>query len=164
MTTTRATFEPQSAAYPASNFPQFLKLAAGGTDLRDALGFDATTSESCFWTFVAPQGITAPLTAVVTFSAATATTGTFQPDVSLEAVSSGDSLDLDSASSFDTANAGAATTVAATAGFPLSISVTVTNNDSIVAGDLCRLKLARNISDTAAGDIYVYSVELRDAA
>jgi len=49
------------------------------------------------------------------------------------------------------------------------ISVTLTNNDSIAVGDLCRLRLNRDadgsaITDSATGDAYVLGVELRDAA
>lgn len=159
MTTLRYDFLPGSAEFPTSNFPQYLKV-----NDRDVLAFDATTSENCSWSFAAPQGVTTPLTAVVHFMAASATSGTFQPDVSIEAITPGDATDLDAGTSFDTVNAGAATTVPGTAGFEQVVSITLTNNDSIAAGDRCRLKLARNISDTAAGDIYVLGVELRDAA
>jgi predicted RecA/RadA family phage recombinase len=47
------------------------------------------------------------------------------------------------------------------------VSVTLTNADSIAAGDLVRVSVTRavaNAADTATGDCYVLAVELRDAA
>lgn len=58
------------------------------------LAFDASTSETAYWTFVAPQGITT-LTAVISYAMASATTGGVAFDVALEAISSGDALDTD---------------------------------------------------------------------
>jgi hypothetical protein len=43
------------------------------------------------------------------------------------------------------------------------VSVTLTNADSIAAGDYVRISLARDISDTFAADAYVTLVEIREA-
>jgi hypothetical protein len=87
-------------------------------------------------------------------------------DATLEAITSGDgSPDTDSAESLDTANASAATAVPGTAGLLSQLSITLTNNDSIAAGDYCRLRIRRtgsSGSDTATGDALVFAVELRD--
>ena len=157
---TRAIFTPESAAFPSSNFAALAQDAQG----RMYLAFDAGTSESCYWTFVAPQGLTGPLVAVITYRAASATTGTAQFNAAVEAISDGDAVDTDAGSSFDTDNTPTAVTVPGTAGHIDQVSATLTNNDSIAAADLCRLRLSRNIADTAAGDIQVLAVELRDAA
>lgn len=157
---TRATLLPQSAEFPSANFPA---LGQDGQN-RFYLGFDATTSETCYWTFIAPQGFTGTKTAVVTYRAASATSGTFQFDVALEAITDGDATDTDAASSFATVNTSSAATVPATAGYIDQVSVTLTNDDSVAVGDYCRLSLARNIADSATGDIQVLAVELRDAA
>lgn len=160
MTTTRFEFTPGGAEYPSSNFPEYRPVNA-----RPVLAFDAATNETCYWTFVAPQGITTPLTAIVSIMMASATSGDVDIDVALEAVTSGDSTDLDAATSFDTANSTDNTTVPGTAGYMTQISVTLTNADSIAAGDLVRLSLTRDAaSDTASGDMYVLAVELRDSA
>lgn len=156
-------FLPESANLPSSNMP------APGVDgqLRPFLGFDASTDESCDWTFLAPQGITTPLTAVVTYRMASATSGNIIVQAALEAITDGDTTDTDAASSFDTANSSSATAVPGTAGYIDQVSVTLTNNDSIAAGDYCRLRFNRdadNGSDTATGDLQVLAIELRDAA
>lgn len=157
---TRAIFLPESAAFPTTNFPAFQQDAQG----RTYLAFDASTAETCYWTFAAPQGLTGTLTALLTYRAASATSGTAQFDLSIEAITDGDTVDTDSASSFDTANTPTAVTVPGTAGYIDQITATLTNADSIAVGDLCRLRLARNTADTAAGDLQVLAVELRDAA
>lgn len=161
MTTTRAVFTPFAAEFPASNYPQLLL-----NNQRPALAFDAATSEACYWTFVAPQGITTPLTAVITYCMASATSGAVYFRGYIEAITAADATDTDATTSFDSANSGNGT-VPATAGYIQQISITLTNNDSITAGDYVRFQLDRdaaNASDTATGDAYVYLVEIRDAA
>lgn len=157
---TRANFLPVSAEFSASAFPQLGQDGQG----RMYLAFDAAVNETCHWTFVAPQGLTAPLTLLVTYRAASATSGTALFAAALEAISDGDVVDTDLASSFAADNTPAAPTVPATAGYIDQLSITLTNNDAIAAGDYCRLRLNRDVADTAAGDLHVLAVELRDAA
>lgn len=161
---TRAIFLPYAAEFPAANFPQ-LTLS----NRRPVLGFDAATDESCFWTGVAPQGFTGTVTAVITYAMANATSGTVGFQLALEALTDGDAVDTDAATSFDTVNNSASTTVPATAGYIDQISVTLTNADSIAAADYFRLSLNRDadgsaITDSATGDALVLAVELRDSA
>jgi hypothetical protein len=158
---TRATFKPYQAEFPTTNAAALMRV-----NLRPVLAFDTTTSETVYFTDVAPQGLTGALTCVITYMMASATTGGVAFDVALEAVSDGDTHDLDASAFFDTVNLGTAT-VPGTAGHIDQISVTLTNADSMAAADLFRLSVARDVADggdTAAGDCYVLSVELRDAA
>ncbi len=159
---TRAVLLPEAAHYPATNFPALLL-----SNRRPVLAFDASTSETAYWTFVAPQGITGTLTAVISYAMASATTGGVAFDVALEAISSGDALDTDATTSFDSVNTGTDAAVPGTAGYMEQISITLTNADSVAAADLVRVSVARavaNGADTATGDCYVLSVEIRDAA
>ena len=166
MARTIASLTPESANFPSTNFPQLSQQDS--TRRRMVLGFDASTDESCWWTFVAPQGITTPLTAIITYFMASATTGSVRFEAFVEAVSDGDSIDLDATDSYDsTNNAGA--TVPGTQGNPDQISITLTNNDSIAAADMVRIKLVRDAdgttgTDDATGDCYVLLVEIRDNA
>ena len=158
---TRYSFSPLAAEFPSSNFPQLLL-----SNRRPVLAFDASTDETCYFTAVAPQGLSGALTLLVYYAMASATSGDVYFQGSLEAITPGDSVDTDSATSFDTANSGHGT-VPGTAGYVQAISITLTNADSIAAGDLFRLALNRDAdhaSDTASGDCYVLAVELRDAA
>lgn len=161
---TRAIFIPISAELPASAYPE---LKRDGQD-RFSLAFDAATDENVYWTGIAPQGFTGAVTVVVTYRMASAVSGDVRFQAALEAISDGDALDTDSASSFDTDNSAGAT-VPGTAGYIDQVSVTMTNADSIAAGDLFRLRLRRDAdgtsgTDDATGDCEVLAVELRDAA
>jgi hypothetical protein len=158
---TRYTFSPLQAEFPTSNFPQLMMVNS-----RPVLAFDAGTDETCYWTFVAPSNLTGALTVWVYYIMASATSGDIYFQASLEAVTGGDALDLDAATSFDSANTHGETALA-TAGYMRPISITLTNNDSIAADDLVRLRINRdadNASDTATGDCYVLAVALRDSA
>lgn len=164
--TTRAVLVPESAYFNSSAFPQ-LKSYLISNIPRLVLAFDATTAETCYWTFVAPQGLTGALTAVIIYRMASATSGGVAFDVAIEAITPGDALDTDASNSFDTANTGTDSAVPGTAGNTDSVSVTLTNNDSMAAGDVVRLSLTRataNATDTATGDCEVLCVEFRDAA
>lgn len=158
---TRFSFSPYSAEFPAASFPQLQQV-----NRRPALSFDAGTDEACYWTGIAPQGLSGAVSVVVHYVMASATTGSVYFQAQLEAVTPGDAVDLDAGTSFDTANSGNGA-VPGTAGYEQTISITLTNADSIAAGDYFRLSLNRdadNAGDTAAGDCHVLAVELRDAA
>lgn len=87
--------------------------------------------------------------------AASATSGKFDFDVSVEAVTPADAVDLDAGESFDTANS-ADDTVPGTAGYLMLLTITLSNKDSVAAGDYVRVKIARDAddatNDTATGD------------
>jgi hypothetical protein len=158
---TRAVFTPLAAEFPASNFP-----ALGLSNRRPILAFDAGTDETCYWTAVAPAGLTGTITVVVSYIMASATSGVVVFQAALEAITAGDTVDLDTTTSFDTANSGSGT-VPGTAGYMQQISITMTNADSLAAADYFRLSLNRDAdsgSDTATGDAHVLAVEFRDAA
>lgn len=153
---------PYSAEFPTSNFPALLSINA-----RPVLAFDASTAETCYWTFPWPQGVTGTVTAEFQYTMASATSGKVDFTVAVEAVTPGDALDLDATTSFATANTITAPTVPGTAGYLGSFSCTLTNNDSWAAGDYVRLALTRDATDgtndTASGDCYITLGELREA-
>lgn len=164
MTTTRYALLPYAAEFPSSAFPQLLVDA----QRRPVLAFDASTAETCYWTGFAPQGLTGTMTAIINYYMTSATSGKVDFEIAIEAVTDNDATDLDAGTSFGTANTITAPTVPGTAGYIDQISVTLTNQDSIAAGDYFRLSLKRDATDgtndTATGDCYVLGVELRDAA
>lgn len=159
---TRFVGTPFSAEFPTTNFPQ-LTLS----NQRPVLAFDASTSETCYWTTVIPQGWTGTVTAVISYAMASATSGGVAFDVAVEAITTGDATDTDATTSFDSVNTGTDSGVPGTAGYMEQISVTLSNLDSAAAADLVRISLARNVAhatDTATGDCYVFALELRDGA
>lgn len=162
MANTRAVFTPLGATFPATNFPQLMLV-----NRHPVLGFDAATAETCYWETVAPVGLTGTQNLVVQYMMASATSGKVDFTVATEAVTPGDSLDMDAGDSFDTADTITAPTVPGTAGYMNSFTCTLAHTDSMAAGDHVRFALLRDATDgtndTATGDCYVLKAEWRDA-
>lgn len=164
MATLIPNLSPNAAEFPTSNFPQLSK-----NNVRPVLWFDATTDETCYWTFKMPSQVSGTLTLILTLVMASATTNAVGFQAQVEAITAGDAVDTDATTSFDSVNNSASTTVAGTAGHIFEISITLTNADSVAAGDYVRISLNRDadgsaITDTATGDCGLYVAELRDAA
>ena len=160
----RFNFLPEAAVFPDTAFPQLQKLT---TPDRMVLSFDQSTVEACYWTGIVPDGWTGTITAYIYYIAA-ANSGKVDFEVSVEAVSDGDAVDLDAGSSFDTVNTITAPTVPATAGYIDVITCTLSNDDGAVAGDYIRFKLERDAddatNDTLAADCHVLGMEIQDGA
>lgn len=159
----RFVFKPGNAdPGPSTNRAAYTTVHT--TEMREVAAFDPTTQEAMIWSVVAPQGWTGtPHLFIQWFSAGT--TNTVGWLVSVEAITPTDSTDLDSATSYDTANTGTAVTVPGTAGFMVVMDVTLTNHDSSAAGDALRIKVERDVTnDTSASDAFLYTAELRDSA
>lgn len=117
------------------------------------LWFDAATEEWVSWSFRMPADYASAPVLKVPYKMAAATTGDVVWAGSLAAVTAGDSTDVD-AKVFATANT-ATVTVPGTAGFLAEASITMTNADSVAAGDFVVVRLARQGAaggDTATGD------------
>lgn len=152
--------ETKTATFPAPG------RSSDASGARPYLAYDAATDEAAYWTLAVPSGFTAPFTAVISYAMASATSGDVIWDVTVEAITTGDSTDTDAAESLDTANTATANTVAATAGFMKQVSVALTNGDSSAAADYVRIRIRRvgsSGSDTATGDAFFLGCELRDA-
>ena len=160
MATTRFALTPESAHFPATAFP-----ALSSVNVRPVLAYDAATQETCYWTVVAPQGLAGALSAIIHLFGNAASTNPTYWEVAVEAITPGDAMDLDSATSFDTVNTGNVA-MDATQGEQVALTIALTNADSMAAGDYVRISLARdadNGSDTFAADAYVTLVEIREA-
>ena len=124
--------------------------------------FDADTSEFCYWQFRMPQNYASALTAKIQYSMASGVANEVEFQVNVMAVSDADAQDLD-AESYDADNVGSAT-VPGTAGYMDEISITLTNADSLAAGDLVRIRLTTDaddaVNDDATGDREVWAVSL----
>lgn len=160
---TRFVGVPENAHFPASNFPQLTVI-----NQRPVLAFDASTDETAYWTDIVPQGFTGTPTLIISYIMASATSGTVRWQAQIEAITDGDATDLDSTTSFDTANSTGGT-VPATAGLLDQLSITMTTNDSMAAADYYRISINRDAdgtsgTDTATGDAYLLAFELRDTA
>jgi hypothetical protein len=165
---TRYVWDAKSVDMHGANAPQLVQITVSNAPII-VLAFDAATDEICYLTGVAPQGLTGTLTLEVFGLMASATTGVVGMGAAVEAITPGDSTDLDTASSFDTINYATSATVPGTAGYEFKTTITLTNADSIAAGDDFRIEFRRDAdatsaTDSAAGDFYLRKLELRDTA
>lgn len=138
------------------NPPEFSFIAATGK--WHAL-FDDTTDEILYWTFRVPPDYSSAPVMKLPFCMTSAVTGTLGLRVEVMSVSPGDAASIKTAS-FDTANTGSATVPATTAGRLGEISINLTNNDSMAAGDQAIIKVSRN---TSVGGNAVGDAELLDS-
>jgi hypothetical protein len=121
------------------------------------------SAQAAVWTATMPTSYNGGGLIVRAFWTSPATTGHGVLDAALERIATA-GLDID-ADSWATAVAASAVTVDATSGKAALSSITITGASlaSIVAGDLFRLRLRRDLADTAAGNAEVLGVEFREA-
>jgi len=126
--------------------------------------FDDTTPEGVYWQFRMPSDYSSALAIKLVYSMATATSGTIEFEVSVWAATDNESAVT---ASYDTVNTGTET-VPGTAGLTSDLSITLTNADSVAAGDLVRVKLFRDAddgtNDTATGDLELWAASLEYTA
>ena len=113
--------------------------------------FDDSTDEFIVTSFIVPDNFVSSPVLKVHWKSAADTSGTIGFEVQVSAVGDGDAEDVD-AHAFDTAAMNAGTGACPiVAGYLDVISITLTNNDSMAAGDFVTLALNRNVSaDTSA--------------
>lgn len=162
------------AITPLVNFSPdcFLPTATTGpaqkndaTTLRPFLAYDDTTAESAVSKSFFLGAYTGTLKLRVAIATESATSGNAGFTAAVEAITSGDSIDLSTTDSFDSTNAGS-TSVPGTAKYPKVIDITVSNVDSVAELDSVRIKLARDpaISGDCTGDVRVYGALLYSEA
>lgn len=157
-TKTYAVFTPDNNQPPASNYATL--------DTRNSvacLDFDDATDESAVFVGIIPEGASlgSGLKIRIHWAATTATSGDCVWLAALERMNT----DLDS-DSFDTAGT-VTTTCNGTSGIVAVSEITLTNIDSVTAGDGFRLKITRDAdsgSDTLSGDVELVLCEVRSAA
>jgi len=132
----------------------------GGQATWKAL-FDASATESILFQFRVPANYSSSPVLKIQYSMASATSGGVDFECEVMCVTTGDAQDTD-AGSFDTVNeVTGGDTVPGTAGYMKEVSITLTNADSIAAGDLILLRINRDhddSDDTATGDAEILAV------
>jgi hypothetical protein len=125
------------------------------------LAFDAASEEWVTFQLRMPADYASGPTLVVSYKMTTATSGAVVWDGRIAAVSTGDATSVN-AKAFGSANA-TTSTVPGTVGYMVDASITLTNNDSLTAGDFVVVRVARaaaDVGDTATGDAELVSVAL----
>ena len=123
--------------------------------------FNSTTDSFLYWDFRMPNDYGSGLTAKVQYKMQTATSGSIVLGVAIMAVTPGDAQSVN-ADSMGTVNS-ATDTVPGTVNYLDEVSISLTNTDSLVAGDLAVIYLMRdadNVSDNAKGDVDVVAFSL----
>jgi hypothetical protein len=158
----QAAIQPDGSASNAAPAIQRVKSsAAAPTPYFLQAAFDATTEEQCMWSFRMPADYASAPVVKVQYKMTSATSGGVAFEARIAAVTDGDAQDVD-AKGFAAANVATAT-VPGTAGHLDEVSITMTNADSVAAGDFVTLYLNRDpahASDTATGDAEVIGVAL----
>ena len=136
---------------------------------RMVAAFDDTDEEACFTPTAqmpASYAGTGTLKATLKIIFASEVTATDEAvfDVSVEAVTSGDAVDLDAGRSFDSVNSGEVDPPPA-AGYEVDLTITLANKDSVAAGDEVVFHIRRDTdhaNDTCTGDAYVSSIRIHE--
>lgn len=153
-------FAPHGSTPPASNM-----ATLDARNNHPVLNFDAATEETAYWEGFLPDSYGGGgLTVTIYWLGATATTGDVKWGSSIERLDTGTDQDADS---FGTEQVGT-TTTNATSGSPVSTAIAHTsgaNMDSLVAGEMFRLRIARKAADgadTMAGDAQITRVVVKE--
>lgn len=156
----RIDFLPSGMLFSSEAFPQ-RAMANSNTWV---LYFDPAVAEYAQVGFEAPADLTGPFYVDLDW-ATTATAGNVKWDVAVEAVTPADALNVLTSSSYAAVNSAGVETVPATAGYLKRTVVTLTNHDSMAAGDRVRLLISRDApTDTCTADVALLGVAFRDSA
>ena len=160
MATVSIPLHPEEAQFLASAFPAFYVVR--GTNFPvPGLAFDAASDEAAHWKFYADSYGSGNLTVTVFWYADTATSGDVIWGAQLACITPNtDSQDIET-DGLATANTVTDSHIGTTGQRLHSAAITVSNLDSIAAGDYVNLRLYRDADaggDTMAGDAIVTMV------
>lgn len=144
------------------NFDATNPPGLGFFNSKPRLLFDDAVDEIVHWTLRMPANYASTPVLKLQYAMTSATTNEVIVACQIMAVSDGDAQAIDS-DSYDAVNTSAAKTVPGTVGYLDEISLALTNNDSMAAGDWTALKFSRdanNAGDDAAGDMELIAASL----
>lgn len=152
--------EPMAASFLGTEFPQ-LKHILGTNGPVDVLAFDdgaASTAEAAFWDFVAQSYGSGNLTVDILWYADTASSGNVRWGAAIKAITPDtDTQDVET-DAFATASLVTDSHLGTTGQRLHKATITVSNLDSIAAGDHVQLKIYRDAddgtNDTMSGDAH----------
>jgi hypothetical protein len=154
MATATITFAPEEAQYLASAFPALIKNNGTNSPVS-GLAFDAATEEKAYYKFKATGYASGNPTLTISWYADSATSGVVRWGCRLAAITSNtDSQDVET-DGFATQQTADDTHLGTTGQRLHTIDVTISNLDSLTAGDDCVLEISRvanHANDTMTGD------------
>jgi hypothetical protein len=142
---------PEEAQYLATAFPQYVKN--NGTNFPvSGLAYDATTDEAAFWKLIATGYGSGNLTLTLYWYADTASTANVVWEAQVSAITPDtDSQDIET-DGLATLNFVQDTHLGTTGQRVHVCAITISNTDSIAAGDVVHLRIARDANGTSATD------------
>lgn len=151
MATITIELHPEQAQYLATNFPAYTKT--NGTNFPvSGLAYDAATDEAAFWKFIATSYGSGNITLTIYWYADTGTTGNVVWEAQIACITANtDSQDVET-DGLATLNFVQDTHLGTTGQRVHSAAITLSNLDSIAAGDYCTLRIARDANGTSATD------------
>jgi hypothetical protein len=162
MATVRQYLAPQEADYPSSSFAAYDRIQGTNGPVSRLL-FDASATETVFWKLEPMTYGSGNITCDIIWYAVNATTGVVRWEVALAAITpESDSQDVET-KGFATAHTVDDTHLGTTSKRLHRVQITISNLDSVAAGDEVWLRLSRlggHANDTMANDAAVSSVRL----
>lgn len=151
MATVKHQLLPAEAQMYATNFPQLLRIS--GTNFPvDGLAYDAATDEAACWKLIASNYGSGNLTLDIYWYADTATSANVVWEAQISAITADtDTQDIET-DGLATLNFVQDTHLGTTGQRVHKCSITITNLDSIAAGDLVHVRIARDANGTNATD------------
>lgn len=142
---------PEEAQFLATAFPQYIKN--NGTNFPVAgLAYDATTDEAAFWKFIASNYGSGNITLDLFWYADTASANNVVWEAQISAITPDtDSQDIET-DGLATLNFVQDTHLGTVGQRVHKCSITISNLDSIAAGDVVHVRIARDANGTSATD------------
>lgn len=163
MSTVRQTLSLDGAKVGTTAIPQLLGTQGTNFPMTPAYAFDGTTAERLYLKFSPLAYGSGNITVTFNWYGATATSGAVVWETALAAVTPNtDTTDVET-KAFATANTAADTHLGTTAKRAHSVDVTVSNLDSVAAGDWVWLRISRlpaDAGDTMTGDAVLTGIDI----
>ena len=144
------------AAGPVAGATLPERKSAGSAVTVDSYAFDAGTTEALQWCIpFLPSYASGNLTLTVRWYADSATSDEVVWGASVEVITSGAAVNLETGLAWATENFAAASTASSTAHGPVIAVISITNTDSVADGDMLFIRLRRKhdeAGDDMAGD------------
>lgn len=142
---------PEEAQFLGTNFPAMTKVNGSNFPVS-SLMYDASTDEAAFWKFVATSYGSGNITLTIFWYADTASTGNVVWEAQVACITpNSDSQDVET-DALATLNHVQDAHIGTTGQRVHSCDITISNLDSIAAGDIVFVRIARDANGTNATD------------
>lgn len=162
MATVRQLLAPDGAHFLSSSFPQ-LRRELGTNFPVVSLSYDGSSTERAYWKFSPVNYGSGNITATIEWYADTASSGAVVWETALAAITPNTDTQDVQTKAFDTVNTATDTHLGTTGQRVHSVDVTISNLDSIAAGDAAWLRVSRlpgDAGDTMTGDAQLIGILL----